>query len=192
MTQPYPRSQPGPYPPPQPAPPRPGASARGWTTWEKVLGIVTAVVSLVAAILGLQKEQAQTTAEATGSDLSSLQREFNQLNNENQQLRSDNEELRSQLGLPSSPTAGPIPAEGVTIRHSGSLTLAYGGNTADLDSRHLTRSGRPTKATFATTTRAHRAETPSELTFRRSEWVRLRPTMILAETPLGTILRGTT
>lgn len=130
-TQPNPRPQSGP--PPQPLPDTSASGARSWTMWEKALGITTAIISLVAAVLGLQKEQAQASAEKTGEDLSALQRRYDQLELENGELRSEIARLTDDPEPPR-PTAPPEPAVGPTVRHQGLLTLARNGDGADLDS----------------------------------------------------------
>jgi hypothetical protein len=116
------------------------ATARRWTLAEKLLAILTALLALGSAALGLwtaqitqAKEQAQASAATKGTDLSTLQGQFDQLKSQNQQLQSDNAQLRSRLGLPG-PTGDAQPTRRTTVRHSGPVTLSFNGNGVDLDS----------------------------------------------------------
>lgn len=108
------------------------ARASRLTVLEKGLTVVTAVLALGTGFLGYKsatisqaKDQAQAAADNTNSDLSSLQAEYDV-------LQADNARMRAQLGLPQ-PTADLPEPTAATVRHSGQLVLAIGGD-ADLDS----------------------------------------------------------
>jgi len=145
MSQPTPQPGPRPAPNPPPWPPGPAPhgdeSARKWTVAEKALSAIAGGLAVFSAFLALQaaqvssaRDEAQQAEQSTSEDLSSLQRQFDQLRAENQKLGTENQQLRDQAGLPGGPTADPVPTSGVTVRHSGPLTLAYSGNSGDLDS----------------------------------------------------------
>ncbi len=88
----------------------PASSSRRWTRAEKILGFITAVLALAAAVLGLQKEliaqqknEAVQTIQRKAGDLSALQSRFDQIQNQYNNVYDENKRLRQQLGLPASP-----------------------------------------------------------------------------------------
>ncbi len=116
------------------------SAARRWTLAEKLLAVLTALLALGSAALGLwtaqitkAKQEAEASSVTKGADLSTLQGQFDQLTNQNQQLQSENAQLRSRLGLPG-PTGNAQSPQSVAVRHSGPVTLSLDGNQADLDS----------------------------------------------------------
>lgn len=111
--------------------------ARRWTLAERILAVVTALVTLAGAYLGLKatqinqaKERIQVSAE---NDLTALQSEIDQLRQQNDQLQQEASALRSQLGL-EGPTAEPQSSPTPSIRRSGQVVIASGGPGIDLDS----------------------------------------------------------
>lgn len=82
-------------------------SAKQRTPLEKWLALVTAIMSLAAAALGVvaaninvQKNQAEATAESRGADLSTAQEENEDLESRNKELEEENGSLRSQPPSP--------------------------------------------------------------------------------------------
>lgn len=106
-------TQPAPARRPAPPPPPPGGSRR-WTFAERLLGVLSALLTLGTAALGFftaevinAKDHAQSSAAAAGSDLSTVQSQFAQLKKQNDDLTAENNQLRSKLSL--APTTNPAP-----------------------------------------------------------------------------------
>lgn len=103
-----------------------------WTVAEKVLGVLTALLTLATGFLAYKtatvtqaKEQAQVAAADRGTDLSALQSQYDA-------LKSENVRLRTQLGL-GGPTANPQPSLAPSVRHRGQVVLALSGSAINLD-----------------------------------------------------------
>ena len=100
-------------------------SSRRWTLLEKILTLLTAVLALATAAFGLlnvqtnqDKQQAQSSADVRGSDLSTLQSQYNQLKTQNALLQSKNNQLQSRLDDPSGtsqPGAAQSPSGGTQL-----------------------------------------------------------------------------
>lgn len=108
--------------------------ARRWTLAEKILVVFTALLALGSAFLGLRtaqiaqaKEQAQASAATKGSDLSTLQEQYDQLKSQNDRLQADNAQLRS----PTSPTASSVQRE-ATPAFTKDLTVPLYGSYASI------------------------------------------------------------
>lgn len=114
-----------------------GGGTRRWTLAERILALMTALLTLTGAFFGLQaarisqaKDRVQESAE---NDLATLQNQIDQLEQQRDQLRRENSNLKSQLGLVG-PSEEPQSSPDSSIRRKGPVVIAYDGPGIDLDS----------------------------------------------------------
>ena len=103
-----------------------------WTAAEKVLGVLTALLTLATgflayktAIITQAKEQAQVVAENKDTDLSSLQSQYDMLKGQYNAAQAENARLRAQLGLGDSIDNSPA-TTGVSLKDVTPLSTVAG------------------------------------------------------------------
>jgi hypothetical protein len=106
---------------------------------EGTLGVLTTLLTVLSAYLGLQtvlianaRDDAQSSSASKDAQLNDLNARVTALEQANQRLGSENGQLRSQLGLPA-PNADPQVPSAATVRRSGQVTIAVSGDAIDLD-----------------------------------------------------------
>jgi hypothetical protein len=117
------------------------------TVTEKVLGVVTALLTLATGTLAYKtatitqaKEQAQVVAADTNADLSSLRSQYDALKSQHDVTQAENARLRAQLGI-GGPTESPqatasvslidVPPLNTSDGNGGRVTYQFGPQTVN-------------------------------------------------------------
>lgn len=119
-------------------------SSRRWTVTERVLAVITALLTVASAYLALRtamitqaKERADAAVETKTQDLSAAQDKFDQLQSQYNQLSDENAQLKSQMATPG-PTSNPQPFAAKYLSELDEADHNKNAGTASWDSKART------------------------------------------------------